>query len=314
MNNCYHICLLVLAIVFSIISFTSCSAQSHSKKSSISTVNENEELKPSNVISPKIPENIVFSGDTVFFKRYDLRERIDRELISFSYMHTSTLLFLKNANRYFSQVEPILKANGIPDDFKYLMVAESSLRPGIVSPAGAAGLWQLMPETAKEYGLEVNKNVDERFNLEKSTVAACDYLKKSYAMFGDWLTVAASYNVGHGRVLTELKKQNVTKAADMWLPEETSRYMFRILAVKQIMNHPKEYGFFLKSNQLYKSIDYRNDTVMTSIDSLAVYAREKGISYYQLKDANRWLRDDHLDDKSGKMYIIKIPKKESLYY
>lgn len=266
------------------------------------------------VVAPKIPDSATFAGETLRLDRYDLRERMDRELISFCYMHSSTLLIIKRANRYFPVVEPILKECGVPDDFKYLMAIESSLLVQTVSPAGAAGLWQFMESTGREYGLEVNSNVDERFNVEKSTRAACAYLKEAYARYGDWWSVAAAYNAGQGRITRELERQGENSALDLWLNTETSRYMFRIMALKTIMESPQEYGFRLTPAQLYPPLAYDTVSVTTGIVSLSEWAAQHGVSYYQLKDANRWFRGSSLINKSGKKYDILIIRQESAHY
>lgn len=266
------------------------------------------------VTSPVIPDKVAFAGQDVDLSRYDHRERMDRELMSFTYMHSTTMLIVKRANRYFPVIEPILKANGIPDDFKYLAVIESSLNPLAKSPAGAAGMWQFMQTTGREYGLEVNANIDERYHIEKETKAACKYLKDAYQKFGNWLCVAAAYNAGQARISSQLQKQMAQQAADLWLVEETSRYMFRLLAAKSVISNPQRYGFLLKREQLYPPIPYMEVTVTTGIDNLAQYAQEKGITYAQLKDANPWLRDTSLMNKSGRTYILKIPTREGMYY
>ena len=212
------------------------------------------------VTPPSVPEQATFDGETIDLRRYDRRERMDREMMSFTYMHSTTMLMLKRANRYFPIVEPILKANGIPDDFKYLMVIESSLNPIARSPAGAAGLWQFMPATGREFGLEVNDNIDERYNVEKATVAACKYFKQAYEKYGNWMAVSAAYNAGQGRITAQLDKQLADHAMDLWLVEETSRYMFRLLAAKEIFNNPQRFGFLLKREHLYPPIPYKKVT------------------------------------------------------
>lgn len=269
---------------------------------------------PYTVTPPNVPSQVTFAGETVDLRRYDRRERMDREQTAFTYMHSTTMLMIKRANRYFPIIEPILKANGIPDDFKYLMVIESNLNPLARSPAGAAGLWQFMESTGREYGLEVNKNIDERYHVIKATEAACRYLKKAYAKYGDWLTVAASYNAGQGRISTELEKQLADNAMDLWLNDETSRYMYRILAAKELFASPRKYGFLIKKEQLYPPIPYREVQVDSTVDDLAAFARSYGITYAQLKDANPWLRDRFLENKSGRTYKLHIPQKEGMYY
>lgn len=264
--------------------------------------------------SPPVPQQVTFAGQPIAMDRYDYRERMDRELMSFTYMHSSTLLSLKRANRYFPVIEPILKANGIPDDFKYLAVIESGLNHLAKSPAGAAGMWQFMQATGREYGLEVNANIDERYHLEKATRAACAYLKKSYEKYGNWLSVAAAYNAGQARISSQLEKQMADHAADLWLVEETSRYMFRLLAAKEVLSHPQRYGFMVRKEQLYPPLAYTTDTLTVGIANLAQYAQSRGITYAQLKDFNPWLRATSLMNKSRRTYVLKIPTQEGLYY
>lgn len=266
------------------------------------------------VTSPTVPDKIDFAGQEIDLKRYDHRERMDRELMSFTYMHSSSMLIVKRANRYFPIIEPILKANGIPDDFKYLAVIESTLNPLAKSPAGAAGLWQFMPVTGKEFGLEVNNFVDERYHIEEETKAACKYLKQAYNKYENWICVAASYNAGQGRISTQMQKQMVDQAVDLWLVEETSRYMFRLLAAKAVISNPQQYGFLLKREHLYPSIPYTEVTVTTGIVNLAQYAKDKGITFAQLKDANPWLRDASLMNKSRRTYVLRIPTQEGMHY
>lgn len=261
-----------------------------------------------------MPDKISFAGQDVDLTRYDLRERMDREQLAFTYMHSTTMLTIKRANRFFPLIEPILKENGLPDDLKYLAVIESNLDPLARSSAGAAGMWQFMQTTGREYGLEVNTNVDERYHVEKATRAACKYLKDAYQKYGDWLSVAASYNGGQGRISTELKRQLADQATDLWLVEETSRYMFRLLAAKAIISAPQRYGFLLKREQLYPPIPCTETSVDTAIDDLVQYARSRGITYAQLKDANPWLRDTSLQNKSRRTYVLKIPTQAGMHY
>ena len=266
------------------------------------------------VTSPTVPEQAVFDGQTIDLRRYDRRERMDRELMAFTYMHSSTMLMIKRANRYFPIIEPILKANGIPDDFKYLMAIESSLNPLARSPSGAVGLWQIMPATGRELGLEVNENIDERYHIEKATKAACKYFKQAYAKYGDWMAVSAAYNAGQGRISSQLDKQLAEHAMDLWLVEETSRYMFRLLAAKEVFKSPQRFGFLLKQEHLYPQIPYTEKTVTTGIDSLSEYARQQGLTYAQLRDANPWLREQSLKNKSGKTYVVQIPTQAGMNY
>lgn len=282
-----------------------------------SQVSEQHSVKsevPYCVTPPTVPAQVTFDGETIDLRRYDRRERMDREMMAFTYMHSTTMLLIKRANRYFPIIEPILKANGIPDDFKYLMVIESNLNNIARSPAGAAGLWQFMPATGREFGLEVNENVDERYNIEKATVAACKYFKQAYAKYGDWMAVSAAYNAGQARISSQLERQLASHAMDLWLVEETSRYMFRLLAAKEIFSNPERYGFLLKREHLYPQIPYKKVTVNTPIDNLSDFAKKQGITYAQLRDANPWLRETSLKNKSGKTYVLLIPTQEGMYY
>lgn len=258
--------------------------------------------------APAVPEYIEFAGKKIRFDRDDLYERMDREMIAFTYMHSTSILMLKRSERIFEQIVPILKAQGVPEDLKYLMVIESNLDPKALSRAGAAGLWQMMKATGQKYGLEVNTVVDERYNIRKETVAACKYLKEAYAKYGDWLTVAASYNAGQAGISRQLKLQRQKSAMDLLLVEETSRYMFRILAAKYFFEHPEQFGFNVPENERYR---YRKPrkvvAVETTVESLIDFAEQNGISYAALKNANPWLRDTLLTNKSGKRYEIIIP-------
>ncbi|MEG1585515.1 MAG: lytic transglycosylase domain-containing protein [Bacteroidales bacterium] len=263
---------------------------------------------------PEFLPRTSIAGEEIDLTRYDMRERYDRELTSFCYTHNLTLSLIKRANRYFPIIEPILKEEGIPADFIYLMAIESSLNTRAISPVKAAGLWQLMPATAKQLGLEVNDYVDERYDIEKSTRAASKYLKQAYNKYGNWMAVAASYNAGQGRISTELQRQEAQDVFDLWLVDETTRYPFRMMALKEIMKRPYKYGFVLKSNQLYKPIRTTDVKVTEPVPDLVAFAKANNINYRILKDFNPWLRDRSLPNKSGKEYIFKIPVKEDLYY
>lgn len=266
-------------------------------------------------VVPEVPTEVTFAGEVIRLDRADLRERMDREITAFTYSHQLTLLMIKRANRYFPIVEPILKECGVPDDLKYLMVIESNLSPIAKSPAGAAGLWQFMQATGREYGLEVNTNIDERYNIEKATRAACKYLKESYDLYGDWMTVAASYNAGQNGISRRIERQGATQAMDLWLVEETSRYMFRILTAKLVLENPKAYGFVLKRSQLYPYIAPKEIVTTTQqIDDLVAFARKYGVTVAQLKEENPWLREYTMNNKSGRTYRIRIPDAKALYY
>lgn len=285
-----------------------------------SSESKKEEVKHPKVLSMTssidVPNEITFAGENIKLDRYDLHDRFDREINGFTYQHSTTLLLIKRANRIFPIIVPILKANGIPEDMKYLAAIESLLDYRAVSSAKAAGLWQFMPSTATQYGLEVSSEVDERYHISKSTEAACRYLQAAYNKYGSWASVALSYNGGMGRISGELDKQQANDGLDLWLVEETSRYYFRMLAIKSIFENPYKYGFVLRADQLYKPIDFKTIDVSYSISDLASFALENGITYAQLKDFNSWLRDRKLtiSPKNPKTYSISIPTEKSLYY
>lgn len=262
--------------------------------------------------APSVPKMIVFAGDTIRFDRQDIYERMDRELISFTYMHTNSTLMLKRSERIFAKVVPILHANGVPEDLKYLMAIESNFDPKALSSAGAAGLWQFTKSTAKEYGLEVSSEVDERYHIEKETVAACKYLLKAYDKYGDWMTVAASYNGGQNGISKRIENQRQRKAMDLWLVEETSRYMFRILTAKMFFEDPASFGFYVREKDKYPVEPKPKEIVSVSgpIENLVDFAEEHGIRYATLKGANLWLRDSKLTNKAGKTYEIVIPRED----
>ncbi len=268
----------------------------------------------STVVIPSVPDSIRFAGEEVGLDRWDMYERFDRELTTFCYMHSSTLLLFKRANKIFPQIAPILVAEGVPDDFKYLASIESFLDPRAASPAKAAGLWQMLASTAKEHGLEVNDYVDERYHTIKATKAACSYLKEAYEKYGSWTTAAASYNAGMNRISRFLEKQEQESAFDILLVEETSRYVFRMMALKQVMEQPQQYGFVIADEQLYRRIPTYQVEITTTIENLTDFAKEHGISYRELKEFNPWLRDNKLPNKSGKLYEIEIPLKEKMHY
>ena len=261
-----------------------------------------------------IPQSMTFCGETIDLTRFDRRERMDRELLAFSYMHSTTLQMIKRANRYFPIVESILHENGVPDDFKYLMSIESNNNPLARSGAGAAGLWQFMPTTGREFGLEVGNSVDERYHVEKATRAACRYLKQAYARFGNWVSVAASYNAGQGRISRELERQYEEDALDLQLVEETARYVYRILAAKMLFADPARFGFRLRASDLYPPIPYREIKVEKTIEDLPRFAKSQGITYALLRNMNPWLRSRTLHVHGSKVYYLRIPDKEGMYY
>jgi hypothetical protein len=252
------------------------------------------------------PTTVDFAGENTPLNVSDVRERFERELLINANLDATTLLIIKRANRAFSVIEPILKQNGVPDDFKYLAVIESGLI-NAVSPSGAKGVWQFMPETAKEKGMEVNDIVDERYHLEKATPAACVYLIKAKEKFGTWTMAAASYNGGISGVSKQIDIQKVTNYYDLLLNDETSRYVFRILALKEIMQNPEKFGFLVEKQDLYFALPTKKIEVDSTISDLASFAIQQGVNYKILKIHNPWLRDKKLDNPIRKKYIIEIP-------
>ena len=252
------------------------------------------------------PSEVDFAGEKTPLTIADVKERFDRELLINANLHSSTILIIKRANRAFPIIEPILKQYGVPDDFKYLAVIESAL-VNAVSPAGARGIWQFMPDTAKEKGMEVSESVDERYHLIKSTEAACKYLLAAKQKFGNWTLAAASYNGGMTGVNTKITEQKVSDYYDLLLTDETSRYVFRILALKEIMKNPTLYGFQLSNNELYEIIPTKKIVVDSTITDLATFAKTQGINYKILKIHNPWLRDKKLSNPTKKKYELEIP-------
>lgn len=263
--------------------------------------------------SPDIPMTVNFAGETVSFDRLDMAERLDRELTGIIYGQTTTELCFKRANRYFPALAKILKEQGIPLDFLYLAVTESSMDYNAYSSAKAAGMWQLLAGTGRDFGLEVGDEVDERYDPEKSTVAACKYLKAAYKKYGHWPTVAASYNAGMQKLSGELSKQKVDNSFDLYLVQETSRYVFRIIAYKLVMESPKRYGYRFSRKNLWQPVAYTTVDVTGSVASWIDWAKSKGITYAQLREANPWIRSTKLTNSSGKTYKVRIPKSSELY-
>lgn len=276
-------------------------------------VREERPVVSAMTVTPEVPSSVEFCGKEYDLTRYNMHEGLDRELTSFTYFHSTTLLLFKRANRYFPVIEPILKANDIPDDFKYLAVIESHLDPRVTSPARAVGMWQILEGTGKQYGLTITPTVDERCHVEKATKAACKYLKDAYGKYGDWAIVASSYNAGMGRISGELDKQYAEHSLDLWLVEETSRYVYRIMAIKQIFENPYKYGFVLRARDLYKPIACEDITVTSDIQDLAEWAKKHNVTYADLKRFNPWLRDRKLQT-AGKSYILQVPKGKDMYY
>lgn len=257
--------------------------------------------------SVHIPKNLNFAGEKTPISDFSVREAIERELILNTYWQSQSLLLHKRASRWFPVIEPILEKNGIPSDFKYIALIESQLT-NVVSPKGATGFWQIVEPTARGYGLEISDEVDERYHIAKSTEAACKYFREAHKIFDDWTLVAASYNRGMGGIQTQIDKQKVDNYYDLLLTEETSRYIYRVLAMKEVISRPKIYGFMLRKKDLYPPIATKKITVDTSISNLADFALSKGINYKVLKTFNPWLMSNSLTIKEGKKYILEIPK------
>jgi len=278
----------------------------------VNSFQKREIKKPKNISEKyeiqalKLPNDLNLAGERVPLENDDVRERMDRELLVNTYWQSNGLLLLKRTNKYFPILEPLLKKYGIPDDFKYLAVAESGLIDE-TSSAGAAGIWHFMKKTGKEYGLEINKNVDERYHIEKSTKVAAEYLKKSKARLGSWTLAAAAYNAGNYGVAKQLKNQEVSNYYDALLPDETERYVFRIIALKEVLTNPESYGFKFEKEDLYTLRKTKKIIVDSTITNIALFAKKFGINYKELKTHNPWLRENKLNNKSKKIYEIKIP-------
>ena len=260
-----------------------------------------------NVYALNVPENLEFSGESMPLNNPDVLERMDRELLVNTYWQSNGLLMFKRANKYFPIIEPILAKNGIPDDFKYLAVIESGLT-NAVSPAKARGFWQIMKATGRENGLEINTNVDERYHLEKATEVACKYLLNAKEKFGSWTLAAASYNAGMSGISRRLNSQSITNYYDLLLGEETGRYIFRIVALKEILKNPSMYGFNFRYKDLYNTVPTYTVSVDTAVTDFVAFSKQFGINYKILKLHNPWLREPYLNNKSRKQYLIEIPK------
>jgi membrane-bound lytic murein transglycosylase D len=280
----------------------------------IRATDEKEEVKDTKnhskyvVTSVPIPEALDFAGERTPLENFDVLEALDRELLINTYWQSHTLLLIKRSNRYFPVIEKILEKYGIPEDFKYLPVAESDLM-NQTSPARAVGYWQFLKSTAQEYGLEVNSEVDERYHLEKSTEAACKFLLRSYELYGTWTMAAASYNMGRTGLSRQVVRQDKRYYYDILLNEETGRYIYRLLALKLIMSEPEKYGFIFDKDELYQPIPVYQVNVDTAVEDFAIFASRYSINYKVLKIFNPWLRDKKLSNSSRKTYQISIPRK-----
>jgi membrane-bound lytic murein transglycosylase D len=254
----------------------------------------------------KMPDDVTFAGEKMPLDNFDTRESLEREILISAYRHSSTILIIKRANRYLPIIEIILKKNNIPDDFKYLVAAESEYT-NMASPAGATGFWQIMPETGREEGMEINTVVDERYNVEKSTQFACEYFLKSYEKYGNWTLAAASYNGGRAGIDEQIEIQHQNNYYDLLLSEETARYIFRVVAYKLIIADPVSYGFDIGKGDLYPELKYIEVRVDSTITSISGFAEKYGTNYKMLKFLNPWLRKPYLTPKPNKEYVIKIP-------
>jgi hypothetical protein len=306
MNNSLRIIVIISLIIISGILINAVSKNDRNVKN-ISDPIEKNTSESYEIKALKLPAQMDFSGESVPLDDADVRERVDRELLVNTYWQSNGLLLFKRANKYFSVIEPILARNGIPDDFKYLALIESGLQ-NVTSPSGAKGFWQIMKATGRENGMEINDNVDERYDLEKSTEVACRYLLKSKERFDSWTLAAAAYNAGNKRISDKLSQQKVDSYYDLLLHEETSRYLPRIVAVKEIISHPKKYGFSFDEEDLYKPIATYEVAVDTAITDITRFAKGFGMTYKEFKHLNPWLRDPHLNNKSRKEYFIKIKR------
>ncbi|MFO0359358.1 MAG: lytic transglycosylase domain-containing protein [Flavobacteriales bacterium] len=253
-----------------------------------------------------LPESADFCAESAPLQMWDVAEKLDRELLVNSYWHSNTLLAIKRSARWFPLIEKVLKEEGVPDDFKYLALVESNFT-NATSPAGAVGYWQFLAETATEFGLEVNDEVDERYHVEKSTRAACKYFKQAYNKLGSWSLAAASYNMGMLGVQKQMDRQKQNNYYELLLNEETSRYVFRILSMKEIVNNTDKYGFVIRPSDIYAPIDSKEVTITGAVEDFAIWCQEYGVSYKDFKLLNPWLRQAYLKNKSGKTYVVKIP-------
>ena len=255
----------------------------------------------------RLPDSVSFAGEMMPLGNFDTRESLDREIIMTAYRHGSTILIIKRAARYFPVIEKILEEEGIPDDFKYVALAESELM-NQVSPAGAVGFWQIMSATGKEHGMEINNEVDERYHFEKSTRVACDYFRKSYQKYGSWTLAAASYNGGRNAIDEQIAIQKKNNYYDLLLSDETARYIFRIAAYKLIIENPSYYGFSIRPEEMYQPLRYTEVKVDTAVTDFARFAAGFGTNYKLLKFFNPWLRKPFLTRRTNKTYLIKIPE------
>lgn len=304
---------IVLIIILPILFFLACNSESGSEKSTKKKKTTQEVIQQDfedrlaqKILAVEVPNEIFYCEEKVLTDLDDVNERLDRELLVNSYWHSNSIQLFKIANRYFPEIEKILKEEGVPADLKFVALAESGLR-NVVSPSGAKGMWQFLKGTAKDYDLEVSNTVDERYNLEKATRAAARYLKDAHDDLGSWTLATAAYNIGKPRLKRIIEQQREDNYYNLYLNEETSRYVFRIVALKEIFSNPDKYGFDLNEADLYQPYNTREVVVDSTIKDLALFANNQGVSYKTLKILNPWLRDTELKNRSGKKYLIKLP-------
>lgn len=308
MTKSYKIIILLAVIILSGVFIKSVQSQDPEFTTTGTEVSTFKNTSDSyNIKAIKIPSDLNFAGERVHLEKQDIKERVDRELLVNTYWQSNALLWIKRTNKYFPIIEPILKEKGVPNDFKYLAVIESNLQ-NVTSPAGAKGFWQLLKGAARENGLEVNDNVDERYHLEKATEAACNYLIKAKKKFGTWTLAAAAYHDGNGGLNKKLTTQKVNSYYDVLAGENTQRYIPRILAAKEILSNPKKYGFQYDEEDLYILPNSYVVKIDTPITNIAVFAQKFNTNYKELKIHNPWLRENKLNNSSRKEYLIKIPQ------
>lgn len=315
MFNKFHLFTLIFLIII-----TSCKSNTTSegdKKQSLikiktdTTLSYQDFIKQNYQVFPMpLPKNLVFCEDKIPLNRSHVRENLDREILVNTYWHSNTFLYQKRSKRWFPYLEKILEREGVPTDLKYLALIESGLTD-VVSPAGATGFWQFMKGTGEDYGLEINEYVDERYHVEKSTVAACKYLKRAYDEFGSWPLAAASYNMGKGALAKVLEKQKVSSYFDLHLNKETSRYVYRILAAKLILENSENFGFYFRKQDGYLPYQTKTLSIDTTVNDLAQFSIDQGINYQILRLLNPWIINYSLPNKEGKTYYILIPKNSS---
>lgn len=280
----------------------------HFEHQKLTASDSSDYMRNYNVYAIAAPSSVHFAGEHAPLERWYVKEALDRELLVNTYWQSQTLLLIKRANRYLPTITAILNEKGVPDDLKYVAVIESGLIPTIVSPAGATGMWQFMKGTGRDYGLEINSEVDERYHIEKATRAACEYLREAKDSLGNWTLAAAAYNAGLSGIRNQMERQDASNYYDLLLNPETGRYIYRILAIKTILENPSQYGFKFHSSDLYSRIPTKQLAVDSEITDLAAWAKQQGVNYPILKEFNPWLRQSYLKNKARKTYYIAVPE------